>query len=271
MLPEWTRNLGKWRLLLVELVLLGAFSVLISFSAMWIAYGKLIPFGILMSLLVPMLAGTPTLYLLTHLLFELDQTRQDLQFLAITDDLTGAYNRRYLTLELEKEINRSQRSDTTFSLIMLDCDDFKSINDEYGHPVGDQFLIDLAQECKTRTRKTDTFSRIGGDEFILLLPQTSEEQAFILANQLREILIKTCNKAHNREENLFISFGVVSWSPEVADQETLFINLDKALYLAKNRGKNCVACYSEISQPKLEFAVKTIEPIEKGKMLQDQG
>lgn len=240
MLPKWVKQAGKWRLLILGSLLSTGGSFLITFVVMKLMFGGMNSISIIMGLLIPALSGTPVLYVLLSLLFKFDETRQDLEHLAITDELTQAYNRRYLFLQMEKEIERCRRYGNVFSLIMIDCDNFKALNDTHGHPSGDAFLRDLSNLIHVRIRKADLFARIGGDEFVILLPNTNATQANVLARQMHA-LFDTLEVWHARENPVTISMGVTTWNPLVQTPEELLETLDQALYRAKHAGKNQVA------------------------------
>ncbi|NLK51356.1 MAG: sensor domain-containing diguanylate cyclase, partial [Syntrophomonadaceae bacterium] len=160
----------------------------------------------------------------------------ELQALAMTDVLTGIYNRRYFTQLLEKEMKRSQRYQTSFSLVMFDIDHFKQVNDTYGHDVGDLVLKEVVSLIKTRIRKTDFFARWGGEEFIILLLNTSYEQAAILAESMRELLQNTSLPQVGR---VTASFGVSSYQANESI-DALLKRVDDLVYQAKRNGRNCV-------------------------------
>ncbi|MFT9487344.1 GGDEF domain-containing protein [Tepidibacillus decaturensis] len=111
---------------------------------------------------------------------------EELRFLSVTDTLTNVYNRRYFVQKLEEEIERAKRADSKFSLIMLDIDRFKSINDRFGHNTGDLVLKRMAETIKNRIRRIDTLARWGGEEFVILLPETTVNKAAVLAEELRK-------------------------------------------------------------------------------------
>lgn len=154
--------------------------------------------------------------------------------LAIYDTLTKIYNRNYFELKFSEEVIRSKREGTAFSLIMMDLDNFKEINDKYGHKFGDEILVKVVDVVKKRLRKSDFFFRWGGDEFILLLPNTDINGAEILTNKLRKII----NQIEVGGIKVSASFGVIEFKGAEIDKESLFKKLDEALYKAKQLGKN---------------------------------
>ncbi|QER41517.1 diguanylate cyclase [Thermodesulfobacterium sp. TA1] len=161
--------------------------------------------------------------------------------LSIIDPLTRVYNRRYEIHRLKQEIlKRQAKKDYQFSLILIDLDDFKQINDIYGHTEGDRVLKEFAELIKQRIRNQDVFGRWGGEEFLLLCPETPLEGAKTLAEILRQLIAN-----HTFGENklkITASFGVTSYN-EGDDLETILNRLDKALYQGKIKGKNCVVTF----------------------------
>lgn len=156
---------------------------------------------------------------------------------SIYDSMTRAFNRRYLFELMEKEISRAERGNRVFSLIMLDIDHFKNVNDTYGHGTGDTVLIEVSKLVLKTIRKYDAFARIGGEEFVCFLPNTEAENALALAERLR-VLIEELEIEGKLK--VTASFGVTQFKgDEKAD--TVLNRADEALYEAKNTGRNkCV-------------------------------
>jgi len=167
---------------------------------------------------------------------ERKQLEEELRFLSVTDALTNVYNRRYFTKKLKEEIDRARRSGGKFSLIMLDTDHFKSINDRFGHNAGDRVLKNIAEMIQNRIRKTDYLARWGGEEFIILLPDTPVDEAAGLAEVLREEL--NCMDLPG-VDRVTASFGVAGFRPEDT-ADTLLQRADDLMYEAKSAGRNCV-------------------------------
>ena len=158
-----------------------------------------------------------------------------------TDKLTGIYNRKFFQESLFDLMNQHQIKNKRFSLLLLDIDFFKKVNDTYGHGVGDLVLIQLAQLLKRCARAIDIVTRYGGEEFAILLPNTEEDEAFRLGQQL--------NLAVQQEEwketgSLTVSVGVATIQKD-DDERTIVEKSDKALYASKHNGRNCVTLYSE--------------------------
>jgi diguanylate cyclase (GGDEF)-like protein/PAS domain S-box-containing protein len=169
------------------------------------------------------------------------QRTADLERLATTDSLTGAFNRRYWMRRADIEIATAKRQHTSLSIVMLDIDHFKRINDKFGHPTGDLVLVHLCEAVQGVLRLGDTFARIGGEEFVLLLPQTDIALAMHVAERIRALVASLELFAIDHSRFQFTaSLGVATMSPTVTDIEALLSTCDAALYRAKNAGRNCV-------------------------------
>ncbi len=158
---------------------------------------------------------------------------------AVTDPLTGLKNRRFLDAVLEKEMARANRYNLKMSVIMIDLDHFKLVNDTYGHPVGDQVLIRTAEITKYSLRRSDVIARLGGEEFIILLPETDVFGAFIVAEKIRKALEA---EEHPVAGRITASFGIAERYRDESIND-LYKRVDDALYLAKERGRNRVAVF----------------------------
>ncbi|MDV2856300.1 diguanylate cyclase [Oceanimonas sp. CAM02] len=166
---------------------------------------------------------------------------QQLKDMARKDPLTGAANRRRFDELAERELARSQRNGAPLTLIELDIDHFKQVNDTYGHDAGDEVLKVLAELCMRSLRATDVLARFGGEEFVILLPDTSLEQGVHKAEQLREALSRLrVMLADNTEIRFTVSLGVSTLSPVHNSIQAMFKAADSALYKAKNTGRNKV-------------------------------
>ncbi|MDP2682984.1 MAG: diguanylate cyclase [Deltaproteobacteria bacterium] len=172
---------------------------------------------------------------------EVSKEKEEMKTLAITDSLTEVYNHNFFYTRLEEEFNRTVRYETPISLIMMDIDDFKRINDTYGHRTGDHVLKEVADMIKKLVRKTDIVARYGGEEFSVILPHTNLDGAEEEAERIREA-ISSHAYANLTKETITISLGVVSYpSGKTIMNAGDFVNLaDTALYEAKRSGKNKV-------------------------------
>src|SRR5438552_14965589 len=169
---------------------------------------------------------------------ELEATNAKLKETSFKDEVTGLYNRRFFSLRLEEEISRFRRFNHPVSVVVLDLDGFKSVNDEFGHAVGDETLRDIGQILMKHSRGINVVSRYGGDEFAVLLVETSKTGAQLYAERIRQV-VATFPFSHGKQ--VTASFGVASLpDDEATTSEELFRAADEALYAAKRAGKNQV-------------------------------
>ncbi|HQE65924.1 MAG TPA: GGDEF domain-containing protein [Bacillota bacterium] len=172
--------------------------------------------------------------------------QKQLEKMAYYDPLTDLPNRRLLEKLIKREFSSMKRYGHETVIIILDIDDFKKINDTYGHPVGDNILMQLADLLKSNVRESDTVSRFGGEEFIILMPRTSLEEGYVFAERLRKLIMEKRFTIGTVTLGITSSFGVSSMrdiSPQAL--EDCYFLADKALYLAKQSGKNRVKKASE--------------------------
>jgi diguanylate cyclase (GGDEF)-like protein len=170
---------------------------------------------------------------------ELESTNVRLKETSFKDDLTGLYNRRFFSVRLEEEMSRYRRFNHPVSLVLMDLDGFKAVNDEMGHMVGDETLRDIGQILMKHSRGINVVCRYGGDEFAVLLVETSKAGAQLYADRIRQI-IESYPFSHRRP--ITASFGIASLpDDEATTSEHLIRAADEALYAAKRAGKNQVA------------------------------
>jgi diguanylate cyclase (GGDEF)-like protein/PAS domain S-box-containing protein len=180
--------------------------------------------------------------LASHAAIALENARlfAEVQLLAITDPLTDLYNRRGLAELGRREIDRSRRFGRPLSAIMLDIDNFKSVNDTFGHSIGDQVLVGLADVCRSLLREVDLLVRYGGEEFLILLPEADLSSTIQVAERLRRRIGRTSFHTDPGEIHITISLGVVAFRNETDDLEILINRADEALYAAKQAGRDQV-------------------------------
>jgi diguanylate cyclase (GGDEF)-like protein len=154
---------------------------------------------------------------------------------AHTDTLTGLPNRRALEEQFEKELHRSLRYNHNFSLVIIDIDSFKTINDRYGHPAGDEFLKQLSTQMKKSLRSMDFLVRYGGDEFALLLPETNAEAAKQIANRLEKAVRSFEFPVGEENLSVTISFGCATYPEDGETLQALMDTADQRLYMAKKK------------------------------------
>lgn len=167
---------------------------------------------------------------------ELNDKYREASRLSITDRLTGVYNREGCLKNWDVEVERINRQGGTFSVMMFDIDYFKRVNDNYGHDVGDMVLVKIVKIIQTTIRKGDTFSRWGGEEFIIIFPGMELEEILLLADRLRQNIEES---RFTGPEQVTCSFGVTGYKDDETFDETLK-RVDQALYMAKRNGRNRV-------------------------------
>ncbi len=168
-----------------------------------------------------------------------------LEVMATTDSLTGLFNRRYFMTHVEKELSRAERTERTLSLVLLDVDRFKRINDTFGHSVGDKVLRDIAKLLSKDLRKMDILSRVGGEEFAMLLPETTAEGAREVAERIRTSVEKNGFNLPKSDYLVTISAGIAANHERATSFKMLYNHADKALYEAKKRGRNKVCIFNK--------------------------
>jgi diguanylate cyclase (GGDEF)-like protein len=173
---------------------------------------------------------------------DLTQKAKMLETLATTDPLTGLFNRRHFLERLDAEWSRFQRYYRSVSVLMLDIDHFKSINDRYGHGVGDEAIKAVAAACLDGKRKSDVVGRLGGEEFAVLLPETNLSRARIVAERIRKRVMAVRLEAEQVQFGVTVSVGIAEASVSMSGIDALMSAADHALYQAKGAGRNrCVA------------------------------
>ncbi len=181
---------------------------------------------------------------------ELQQMSDKFLKLAITDDLTNLYNRRYFEEHLEKEISLTHRHGDTVSIILTDIDFFKAINDAHGHSLGDDVLKEIAAVLKKRIRKTDIVCRVGGEEFVIICKRANKNTAIEIAEMLRKTIQELIIPIADKTVRLTVSSGIATLTAEnfknYADK--LYHLADIALYYSKENGRNAVTHYDDINK-----------------------
>ena len=171
---------------------------------------------------------------------EIASYEQKLIDMNLRDSLTGAYNRRFMTNRLDEEFERHRRYSRSLSLLMIDIDHFKTINDTYGHLCGDIILKSVANGISSILRKVDLLVRYGGEEFCGILPETNLDSAMILAERIRRTVEKQDHLFHGEVVKITVSIGVHEFSGDLESPDFLLKKADEALYAAKMAGRNQV-------------------------------
>jgi diguanylate cyclase (GGDEF)-like protein len=169
--------------------------------------------------------------------------------LARTDELTGATNRRSFFEIAQSEINRARRHRHPFTVAYIDIDNFKELNDRFGHAAGDAVLREVTQEIKLNVREIDMVARLGGDEFVVLLPETDEAAARVVVNRVRANLGALAARKNWR---VTFSIGVVTWTSPPRTVDMMIRQADDTMYEVKNTGKNRVAHLTISGEPASE-------------------
>jgi diguanylate cyclase (GGDEF)-like protein/PAS domain S-box-containing protein len=198
---------------------------------------------------------TPSAVWLVINITEQKRLEERLKRLSQIDDLTGTFNRRYFMEVLQKEFQLAKRHHRSLSLLSIDIDHFKDINDRYGHSQGDQALQHLIKTVRCHLRAEDVLARVGGEEFAILCPMTDRQQAGDLAERIRQIVADTRLDTSCGPIRLTISLGVATLGEDECNADSLLLRVDKALYRAKHDGRNQV--YRAWDLPALSASMTT--------------
>ena len=172
------------------------------------------------------------------------QYQQHLEYQTQIDSLTGLFNRRAFEKKIAEEFERAKRYHHAFSLLILDIDNFKTINDTYGHHGGDTALVRISDTLRAKTRQSDFPSRYGGEEFVLILPETDQESALQVATKIQDEIRSSTFGINDRHFSLTVSIGISSSSnKDYSDWTQMLNDADQALYVAKNNGKDRAEVY----------------------------
>jgi len=190
-----------------------------------------------------LLARVDTQLRMQSLISDLKRSQEKLKLLSLTDPMTKLYNRRHFSSISRHILNLARRDKTQIAVIMIDIDNFKDINDTYGHYFGDEVIISLADELKNQKRDSDIVFRFGGEEFLILLPNTNLEGAEVLAQKIKKTVEnKVLHFPSSKALKYTVSFGVSVSREEQEDIQMVLNRADEALYKAKRNGKNRVEC-----------------------------
>ena len=194
-----------------------------------------------------------------HLSAQLEANQEQIRRLSQTDYLTGVMNRRSFVDSLDGEIQRCQRYGNALSVLMIDIDNFKSINDSHGHQAGDAILKKVAHTLSTTIRMTDRCGRWGGEEFYVLMPETDLDAAQIMAERIRLAIIHEEVAVGSKRLMASVSIGVATWRDATLDAARLVDHADMAMYAAKVAGKNCV----RVAETQLEACTAAMGAVER--------
>lgn len=176
---------------------------------------------------------------------QLEKTLTELEHTSQTDGLTKVANRRYLEERFAYEFSRVQEDSSELSFIMFDMDRFKSINDFYGHQAGDYILFESSQLIQTKLSRLDLLARYGGEEFCIVVPQKNQQQAYQLAEAIRDAVSQHKFVYENRRIEVTISLGISTYNDDCTNFENMITQADIALYQSKREGRNRATCYKK--------------------------
>lgn len=239
-LNDWMLQVGRlWVTLGITLV-----TVVFSVGMTWFANAVFMPHvpveeWLYISILAPLFISPPICMVVLSLLYQLADARATLVTMSETDPLTGAGNRRFFIDRARLALQDAKTSRVPVSVILLDIDNFKRLNDSYGHAVGDAAIIAVAEVCRQAIRAGDVFCRWGGEEFIVLLPGAGLETAAVLAERLRAAVAAAI--VDGVSSGLTISLGVAEWDGSGETLDAVIARADQQLYVAKHLGRNRVA------------------------------
>ncbi len=194
--------------------------------------------SMIIAIFVPTIIAPLFAYTTLRLTFQLHIAEEKLRQLSITDELTQAHNRRYFMDMAARALAGAKRYGDSFSIIIFDIDDFKRINDTYGHNAGDKVLRTISEICMAHIRDTDIFARYGGEEFAFLVPRCSPTNVLQFAERIRIKLSDARVPIDQTEIQFTVSIGAGTFDSTTPDLDTLLIRADTALYSAKKQGKN---------------------------------
>jgi diguanylate cyclase (GGDEF)-like protein len=176
-------------------------------------------------------------------LSEISDINKTLEQITNHDNLTSLYNKMYIESQIQQEFNKAKRYGNIFSVLFFDIDDFKGVNDQYGHLAGDEVLKKIAETMKNHLRQSDIIGRYGGEEFLILLPETNLESASMLAQRLRTTTESMTTQYKDTDIKVTISLGVVQFRPDIKNASQMIHEADLALYHSKKNGRNRVTRY----------------------------
>lgn len=237
-------RLGRWRAMLAITGFSVLLSMLLTYLLMqWLLQGQFIGTALFMAALVPAIVAPLATHLVVTLVFDLERARGELTSLAHRDGLTQLFNRRHFVEQLNVEAPRALRGKRSLSVLMIDADHFKQINDHHGHATGDHVLRQLALACGRGLRPYDLLARFGGEEFVLMLPDTGLPEACEVAERLRaDVAALQLASLAGEPVAVTVSIGVAALQADDSTVSALVERADIALYAAKRDGRNRWAC-----------------------------
>lgn len=239
MLHKFLKRFGVLKVTLALTIVSILISILITTILTILLSGGIETSSIIIATVVPTIVAPLFAYITLRLTYRLNLAEERLRQLSITDELTQAHNRRYFIEMARKVVTGAKRYGDSFAIIILDIDDFKRINDTYGHVAGDKVLRVLSEICLTQIRDSDTFARYGGEEFALLVPRCCPADILKFAERIRIKLSEARVRYGQVDIQFTVSVGAGIFDSATPDLDTILTRTDAALYAAKKQGKNC--------------------------------
>ena len=265
LLRDLMRQLGLWKsvLLITAIVVACSIGLVMLSNTVMAPPSRYVRTSLILSGLIPAMLAPPAVWFVIRLMLDADAARSAAERLAVIDPLTLAFNRRHFFEVGARAFDRARAGPAALSVLLLDIDEFKRVNDQLGHAAGDGVLTDVAQTCMDCMREHDLFARFGGEEFAVLLPDTDLVTATALAERLRlavEVLVAaSADEAvghgpaptHGAVAGLTItvSVGVTTLTPAISTLDGLLAKADQAMYAAKRGGRNRVVASGAGMQP----------------------
>jgi len=236
---------------LLEIVMIASCYLYMGFHLYSVDVFRPETFTILMAHFSPFLLVA---YVTSMLADDIISARKKIMILSHTDELTGLLNLRAFNLLLEKEIARVKRNKQPFTMLMIDVDGLKQVNDHYGHSAGSRLIKTVARAIEGVVRESDILARYGGDEFIVLLPGTGIDSAHLCAERIRTAVSNCSFDVSGRRVSATTSIGIASYPDSAAEAQAVLDKADMALYRSKQNGRNCVTRYATELEPVLACA-----------------
>jgi diguanylate cyclase (GGDEF)-like protein len=231
-LRKLVRHLGIPTTAVLVTVAAVIFSVCLSATIDWLLHGDISSQAVVFAIAVPLMISPVFSIVFLRLVFQLEDLQAQLRETMQRDELTRAFNRRHWIEAAEMEIARAKRHRDVFSIVLLDIDDFKRVNDTYGHQAGDTVLREVSRICVSQSRSIDTFARYGGEEFIFLLPHSDRTAAWACSQRVRKTLEEATFSFGQIPIRITVSIGVITFDPAGPGLEDMFKQVDEALYAA---------------------------------------
>ena len=243
---DFIRKTGRLRFTLLASLIVVLSSVAITEIIFSLANARIPTAGLVTSICAPAIISFPMIWYILGLLFKVHKMEEEMRELATYDQLTGAYNRRSLFEIAEKYFEIARRQEEMISVLFLDIDHFKRVNDTHGHSEGDNILKAVSRTIQATLRKSDALGRFGGEEFILILLNTDKNGAYSAAEKVRKQVENLTIYSDKKQISVTISIGLTSTSEKKASNiNEMMRDADEALYQAKKNGRNQTVIYKK--------------------------